>query len=40
MLVPVLVAKETGVLDRKIYDAAPTNIGIEEEELKASEKVS
>ena len=29
MLVPVLVAKETGLLDRKIYEAAPTNLGIE-----------
>lgn len=33
MLVPVLVAKETGVLDRAIYEAAPTNVGIEAEEL-------
>ncbi|MFT3762756.1 MAG: dicarboxylate/amino acid:cation symporter [Pseudoxanthomonas sp.] len=32
MLVPVLVAKETGMLDRRIYDAAPTNLGIEEGE--------
>jgi Na+/H+-dicarboxylate symporter len=39
MLVPVLVAKETGVLDRKIYDAAPTNIGLEDEDLKAPEKL-
>jgi hypothetical protein len=31
MLVPVLVAKETGMLDRAIYDAAPTNLGIEDE---------
>ena len=30
MLVPVLVAKETGLLDRAIYDAAPTNVGIED----------
>jgi len=30
MLVPVLVAKETGLLDRAIYDAASTNVGIEE----------
>lgn len=29
MLVPVLVAKETGLLDRDIYEAAPTNLGIE-----------
>lgn len=32
MLVPVLVAKETGMLDRGIYEAAPTNVGIEEGE--------
>lgn len=31
MLVPVLVAKETGLLDREIYEAAPTNLGIEED---------
>ncbi|KWS07210.1 Sodium/glutamate symport protein [Lysobacter capsici AZ78] len=31
MLVPVLVAKETGLLDKAVYDAAPTNVGIEEE---------
>jgi len=31
MLVPVLVAKETGLLDRARYEAAPTNVGIEEE---------
>ena len=30
MLVPVLVAKETGLLDRATYDAASTNVGIEE----------
>ncbi|MEQ1511091.1 MAG: dicarboxylate/amino acid:cation symporter [Lysobacteraceae bacterium] len=30
MLVPVLVAKETGLLDREIYERAPTNVGIEE----------
>ncbi|WP_149194037.1 dicarboxylate/amino acid:cation symporter [Luteimonas suaedae] len=29
MLVPVLVAKETGLLDRKVYDAASSNIGME-----------
>lgn len=33
MLVPVLVAKETGLLDRNIYEAAPTNLGIEEDAL-------
>lgn len=31
MLVPVLVAKETGLLDKAIYDAAPTNVGIEDQ---------
>ena len=31
MLVPVLVAKETGFLDRAIYEAAPTNLGIEDQ---------
>ena len=30
MLVPVLVAKETGLLDRHVYDMAPTNMGIEQ----------
>ncbi|WP_240099053.1 dicarboxylate/amino acid:cation symporter [Thermomonas flagellata] len=29
MLVPVLVARETGLLDRRIYDAAPSNLGLE-----------
>ncbi|MBN8214103.1 MAG: dicarboxylate/amino acid:cation symporter [Xanthomonadales bacterium] len=33
MLVPVLVAKETGLLDREIYERAPTNVGIEEERM-------
>lgn len=33
MLVPVLVAKETGLLDREIYERAPTNVGIEEEKM-------
>ena len=28
MLVPVLVAKETGLLDREVYDAASSNIGL------------
>ncbi|KRG67899.1 dicarboxylate/amino acid:cation symporter [Pseudoxanthomonas dokdonensis] len=32
MLVPVLVAKETGLLDQKVYDAASTNLGVEEGE--------
>jgi Na+/H+-dicarboxylate symporter len=30
VLVPVLVAKETGLLDQAVYDAAPTDIGLEE----------
>ncbi len=38
MLVPVLVAKETGLLDQRIYDAAPTNVGIEESDLTAADK--
>ena len=29
MLVPVLVAKETGLLDQAVYDAAATDIGLE-----------
>ncbi|RMH92941.1 dicarboxylate/amino acid:cation symporter [Lysobacter pythonis] len=29
VLVPVLVAKETGMLDREVYEAAPTDVGIE-----------
>ncbi len=33
MLVPVLVAKETGLLDREIYERAPTNVGFEEERM-------
>jgi Na+/H+-dicarboxylate symporter len=28
MLVPVLVAKETGLLDRAVYEAASSNVGI------------
>ena len=32
MLVPVLVAKETGLLDREVYDAASSNLGIAEGE--------
>lgn len=31
MLVPVLVAKQTGLLDRAIYDDPDTNLGIEDE---------
>ena len=30
MLVPVLVAKETGLLDRQVYEAASTNVGLAE----------
>lgn len=29
MLVPVLVAKETGLLDREVYEAASTNVGVD-----------
>ncbi|MGO4223352.1 dicarboxylate/amino acid:cation symporter [Lysobacter sp. TAF61] len=32
MLVPVLVAKETGLLDREVYEAASSNLGIAEGE--------
>ena len=32
MLVPVLVARETGLLDREVYEAASSNIGIAEGE--------
>jgi Na+/H+-dicarboxylate symporter len=32
MLVPVLVAKETGLLDRAVYDAASSNVGLAEHE--------
>jgi Na+/H+-dicarboxylate symporter len=38
MLVPVLVAKETGLLDQRIYEAAPTNVGIEEPDLATADK--
>jgi Na+/H+-dicarboxylate symporter len=30
MLVPVLVAKETGLLDREVYEAASSNVGLAE----------
>ena len=30
MLVPVLVAKQSGMLDRAVYDAAPTDVGLDE----------
>ena len=32
MLVPVLVAKETGLLDREVYEAASSNVGVAEGE--------
>jgi Na+/H+-dicarboxylate symporter len=38
MLVPVLVARETGMLDKDVYDAASTNVGIDEHVLDAPEK--
>lgn len=33
MLVPVLVARETGMLDRAVYEAAPTNVGLREGDI-------
>jgi Na+/H+-dicarboxylate symporter len=30
MLVPVLVAKETGLLDKAVYESASTNVGLED----------
>ena len=30
MLVPVLVAKETGMLDKQVYDTASSNVGLED----------
>ena len=30
VLVPVLVAKETGLLDREVYESASSNVGVEE----------
>lgn len=38
MLVPVLVAKETGLLDRAVYEAAPTNVGLESAEAIAEDR--
>jgi Na+/H+-dicarboxylate symporter len=32
MLVPVLVAKETGLLNQEVYNAASTNVGLQEGE--------
>jgi Na+/H+-dicarboxylate symporter len=29
VLVPVLVAKQTGLLDREVYEAASSNVGID-----------
>jgi Na+/H+-dicarboxylate symporter len=29
MLVPVLVAKQTGLLDREVYERASSNVGVE-----------
>ena len=39
MLVPVLVAKETGLLDHEIYNAASTNVGLQEGEESGREAV-
>jgi len=36
MLVPVLVAKETGLLDRQAYEAASSNVGLEDPERERS----
>jgi len=33
----VLVAKETGLLDRAVYEAAPTNVGLESAEAIAKD---
>ena len=33
MLVPVLVARETGLLDRQVYEAASSNVGVVEGEV-------
>ncbi|HZF99175.1 MAG TPA: dicarboxylate/amino acid:cation symporter [Pseudoxanthomonas sp.] len=38
MLVPVLVARETGMLDKGIYDAASTNVGVDGRVFDAPEK--
>src|SRR5690606_38260871 len=34
MLVPVLVAKETGLLDRAVYERASSNVGIDSAEVR------
>lgn len=39
MLVPVLVAKETGLLDHEIYNAASTNVGLQEGEESGRETI-
>jgi Na+/H+-dicarboxylate symporter len=39
MLVPVLVARETGLLDRETYDAASSNLGVAEGEAAESHPV-
>jgi len=36
MLVPVIVAKETGLLDRAVYDNPSTNLGVDEGEERTS----
>lgn len=36
VLVPVLVARETGMLDRGIYEAAPTDVGLDDEATSAA----
>jgi len=36
MLVPVLVAKETGLLDKAVYDNPSTNLGVDELEERSS----
>ncbi|HLL17913.1 MAG TPA: dicarboxylate/amino acid:cation symporter [Rubrivivax sp.] len=38
MLVPVLVARETGLLDKGIYDAASSNVGVDERVFDTPEK--
>ncbi len=40
MLVPVLVAKETGLLDREVFDAASSNVGIAEGEAAEARQAS
>ena len=40
MLVPVLVAKETGLLDHEAYNAASSNVGLAEHEAAESHKVA